>query len=502
VTTAGVPLAAPTRPSHEVELKLRIPSEKSAAVLAAVAGKQGSSRTHLVASYLDTERLDLAAAGMGWRLRREGRRWVQTLKATPRDGDHLEREEDNVPVKGPGRPAPDAALHLGSPAGARLAALLDKLGTEPSERFHTDIWRVSRTVRVPGGTVELAADQGTIASGTRSIDVCELEIELKRGQTRAVIGAARHWAQRHGLWLDVATKAHRGNMLAKGKTELPVCKAPTAQLHPQMSVDAAVREMTRVCLVQITGNTSAVAAGLGGHEHVHQARVGIRKLRTVLAEFGDLCPAVDPTWRTDLAEIFAVLGEARDREVVLAGWLRALEREGSPKVALPQATVDHTGDALRGIDFTILMLDLLQYAHGEPEANDDGPALLHVVGDRLKSLRRTSAKRADEFKKLAIEEQHDVRKQLKRLRYVAELTASLYGRKKVARYIAALEPAQAALGSLNDLSVATELFEELAATDPNAWFAVGWLRSRLDTTVKTCVKPLREAAQAAPFWSH
>jgi triphosphatase len=498
-------------PRHEIELKLRIPPDKLDAVLAAVRGKQGSTRTHLVASYLDTEALDLAANGMGWRLRREGRRWVQTLKATPRDGDNLAREEDNVLVKGQGRPVPDASLHLGSPAGQRLASLLDTLDTEPSERFHTDIWRVARTVRVPGGTVELAVDQGSIASGDRSIDVCELEIELKSGHPRAVVGAAHHWAQRHGLWLDAATKAHRGNMLAKGDDELPVRKAPAAELHRQMSVDAAVREMTRVCLAQILGNTSAVAAGLGGHEHVHQARVGIRKLRTVLAEFGSLCPSVDPTWRTDLAEIFAVLGEARDREVVLAGWLRALEREGSPKVELPQPTIDHTGDALRGIDFTALMLDLLRYAHGEPDTHDDDPDLADperldhdlrdVVSARLKDLRRTSAKRADEFKRLTIEEQHDVRKQLKRLRYVAELTASLYGRKKVARYIAALEPAQDALGTLNDLSVATDMFEALAAIDPNAWFAVGWLRSRFDATAKACVKPLRKAEQAKPSWS-
>ena len=63
-------------------------------------------------------------------------------------------------------------------------------------------------------------------------------------------------------------------------------RQPQAELQRSMSVDAAIREMTHVCLVQILGNSSAVAAGLGGHEHVHQARVGIRKLRTVLAELG------------------------------------------------------------------------------------------------------------------------------------------------------------------------------------------------------------------------
>jgi inorganic triphosphatase YgiF len=492
-------VAVPTR--HEIELKLRIPADRLDAVHAAVRGKQGSTRTHLVASYLDTDGFDLAAAGMGWRLRREGRRWVQTLKATPRNGDGLRREEDNVVVKGPAVPTPDPDRHLGTPAGDRLAELLASTGTAPSERFRTDIWRLSRTVRVSGGRVELALDQGTITSADRSLDVCELEIELKSGDARTVVGAAHRWAQRYGLWLDTATKAHRGVMLSTGATELPVRKAPNAELHRSMSVDAAIREMSRVCLVQILGNTSAVAAGLGSNEHVHQARVGIRKLRTVLAEFGPLSTSVDPTWRSDLAEVFAVLGEARDREVVLAGWLAELERQGSPKVALPTAPADHTGEMLRGIDFTILMLELLGYAHGTPDpAADDEPKLTRIVAGRLKELRRHSAKRADEFRSLGIEDQHDVRKELKRLRYIAELTASLYDRKKVERYVQALEPAQDALGLLNDLSVATELFEALAAVDPNAWFAVGWLRSRHDATVKACVKPLRAAEKADRYW--
>ncbi len=488
-------------PRHEIELKLRIPADRVDQVHAAVRGRQGSTRTHLVASYLDTDAFDLAKAGMGWRLRREGRRWVQTLKATPRSGDGMQREEDNVALKGPGTPTPDPAHHLGTPAGDRLAALLAKTGSTPGERFCTDVWRVARTVRVPGGSVELAFDHGAIASGERSLDVLELEIELKSGQPVAVIGAAHRWAQRHGLWLDTSTKAHRGVMLAKGAAELPVRKAPPTELLRSMSLDAALREMTRVCLVQILGNTSAVAAGLGGHEHVHQARVGIRKLRTVLAEFGTLSQSVDPTWRSDLAEIFAVLGEARDREVVLAGWLTELERQGSPKVALPTPSTDHTGDMLRGLDFTVLMLELLGYAHGDPDpAGPDEPKLVRIVAGRLKELRKQSAKRADEFRSLAIDDQHEVRKELKRLRYVAELTASLYDKKKVDAYVRALEPSQEALGALNDLSVATELFAALAAVDPNAWFAVGWLRSRHDATVKACVKPLRAAERAPRYW--
>jgi len=491
--------AAASSSGREIELKLHVPLAVAAVVQNAVLAQQPPRRIRLQAVYLDTPAQDLAAAGMGWRVRREGRRWMQTLKATPRGSHGMEREEHNVVVRSTGRPTPDATLHAGTPVGDRLVKLLPALSEAPSERFHTDVWRTTRTLRAPGGTVELAFDDGMVAADGNKLRISELEVELKSGSTRAVIVTARRWAFRHSLWLDTTTKAQRGGMLAKGRTTLPVAKAPTPELHRTMSMDAALREMVRACLVQVLGNTSAIAAGLSGHEHVHQARVGIRKLRTVLREFGPLCPAVNPAWATDLAQVFNVLGAARDREVVLGDWLARLEKLGAPTLHVPAPAPDtDPADVLRGIDFTTLALDLLEYAHGT--ADDDGLDVRDEVVARLRHLRKASAQQYDHFVGLPVEAQHDVRKDLKRLRYVAELTATLFPSKKVNRFIATLEPAQNALGTLNDLIVATELFRSMAEVESEAWFAVGWLSSRLERTVQRCVKPLKAAAQHEPYW--
>jgi triphosphatase len=486
---------------QEIELKLHIDAEHIDAVVKAVHGRTGATRTHLQASYLDTPKFGLAAAGMGWRLRREGRRWVQTLKAQlPGGPDGLRREEHNVVVRGPGRPQPDAALHAGTDAGDVLIKKLRKLDPAPTEQFRTDVWRETRPYRVPGGSVELAVDRGKIVAGERTLAVSELEIELLTGAPRAVINAARHWATRHHLWIDVTTKAQRGVMLAKGADVLPVAKAPMPALHRAMTVDEAVREMTRACLVQILGNTSALAAGLGGHEHVHQARVGIRKLRTTFREFGPYVPAVQPEWSTDLAEVFSVLGASRDREVVLAGWLERLESVGGPRLLTSVVEVPESAQILRTIDFTVLALDLLEFANGEAQPSE--LLFIDLVGEHLQNLRKGSVKQADVFTSLDIEAMHDVRKELKRLRYVAELSESLFPAKKVKAFVKAMAPAQDALGELNDLIVAVELFEEMTAADPGAWFAVGWLRSRRESTVNRCVKPLRVSAKATPYWRH
>ena len=76
----------------EIELKLRLPRSAVAAVLrhpAVAAVRRGRTRVATLRStYFDTDDIRLARAGIGLRLRREGRRWLQTIKGPqdPRSG--------------------------------------------------------------------------------------------------------------------------------------------------------------------------------------------------------------------------------------------------------------------------------------------------------------------------------------------------------------------------------------------------------------------------------
>jgi inorganic triphosphatase YgiF len=66
----------------EIELKFLVPATARAGVGAEMSrGSTTLERISLAAMYLDTRDRRLAAAGLSWRLRREGRRWIQTLKA-------------------------------------------------------------------------------------------------------------------------------------------------------------------------------------------------------------------------------------------------------------------------------------------------------------------------------------------------------------------------------------------------------------------------------------
>lgn len=207
----------------EVELKLQVPPEAAERVRAAVMRGRWQA-TPLAATYADIADDRLAANAFALRLRREGERWVQTLKGR---GDGLmQRLEHEVPLPATRtRPRLDPARHAGTPAGDALARLLAD-GAPLAERYRTDIRRTHRVLKTGGATVEIAFDEGWIVAGRRRLAVCEVEFELLAGPPAALVALALRWTCRFGLRLDVRTKSERGHRLALGLAHGPATPAP------------------------------------------------------------------------------------------------------------------------------------------------------------------------------------------------------------------------------------------------------------------------------------
>jgi inorganic triphosphatase YgiF len=112
---------------HEIELKYHVPPARRAAVDAAVAGRARPARQRLQAVYFDTAGRDLAQAGMALRIRREGRRRIQTLKAAGDDG--MTRAEHNVVLPASAGEHAEPSLHAGTPCGDALVKHLSKVSS-------------------------------------------------------------------------------------------------------------------------------------------------------------------------------------------------------------------------------------------------------------------------------------------------------------------------------------------------------------------------------------
>ncbi len=528
---------------NEIELKFQVPAARRAQVDAAVAGRAPQRRVRLQAVYVDTPERLLAQAGLALRVRREGREWVQTLKGPTDDG--ISRAEHNVGLGNATEvPLADPARHRGTAVGERLLKLLAaQPGAVLGPLYRTDILRRSRLQRVNGaprpphgdrpprgstnsgaahrfvgsGSVELAFDEGRILAGDAHIAVCELEIELVAGSPLAVIDTARGWVARYGVWLDTRSKAERGDLLARGEAEAPARGAAPVELDPGLSLHQAWLRVLRSCAEQVSVNASQVASGEHGDEHVHQLRVGLRRLRSAmrLFEFGG-----EPMLPGDVGEaaasLFRRLGGARDQVAIqgafaadLTAALHSAGVQGEMPPALADADAQSATDVLRSAASQAFLLDLLAGAHAGAHAEapvgdvGDGAASLELkamLARRLKRWHRQATRDAQGYAELDDEGRHRLRKRIKRLRYAVEFAGSLFSRAAVRRYLRALRALQDRLGAINDAVVGIGAFNAARDSDPRAWFAVGWLAARRDVLVTDAKPELRRFAKARGFW--
>jgi inorganic triphosphatase YgiF len=533
-----------------VGLRFLVPPAARAGIVSAL--ERGSStldRTTLAAMYLDTDDRRLARAGMAWRLRREARRWIQTVTAV--GSNALERFEHKAI-----RPdaSPEASAHAGTPLGDRLIGLLRRAradGLEPGVRFRTEVRRTARRIRTRGALVEVAFDEGRLVAADASRRIRELEFELVSGSPMAMLALAERWRKRFALVCDPRSKAERGDHLADGLPFPPVRKADRPSYTDEATATEAFGLVLDECLAHIIRNAVGLTEGDSsqGVEHVHQLRVGIRRLRSALRSFQGWVPTPPADLVAGLRSLFSTLGSSRDSEVLASGVVAELAKAGAPPLTLPPGRPGpDPADAVKAADTQHNFLAWVAWraalapapavAAAEPAAGnrgeqpaaadaagsaeagspdaaaehtgkhptitaepaaDDDPRLFHRKVSRR--LRRWHARIVVDWKSFDDLDDaglHALRKRIKRQRYAVEFFSPLLRRRQVERYLESLAAIQDRMGALNDLFVARTRYQSLGSLDPAVWFALGWLTARI-AELRALAKPeLARLAKAEP----
>jgi inorganic triphosphatase YgiF len=461
----------------EAELKLLLEPREGRRLLrhpAVVALKQGRARSRrFVATYFDTPQLDLADAGVAFRVRQEGAHWVQGVKSGGEGAGGLHRREEFEWALAADRP--DLTLLDGTPFVKLFArsAVRDQLAPV----FVTEFTRMAAPLAFPDGALgELAFDVGEIRAGSRVEPLSEAEIELKSGSAANAFTLALAVCDDVALRLGAASKAERGVALVAGRVPAPRKAAPVA-LDVQMTAGEALRRIAWSAIGQMQANeTGTVEAA--DPEYLHQFRVGLRRLRSILAlARAPLAASIHAGLLDDLRALQQALGPARDWDVfttqtlppivaafpsvsglkgirVRAGQLRrAHDRQAAETVA----SRDMQKLVLRlGLALTDATLD----PRDEPSAWLGRPARSYaaeILDARFRKLRKRGAHLAT----ATPEQRHATRIAGKKLRYAAEFFAPLFSAKRARRFAAALAELQDVLGALNDATVTSRLLDEL-----------------------------------------
>ena len=234
--------------------------------------------TSLLSVYFDTGTLKLRRNHLSLRVRRNGDRRVQTIKVG--NGTALiERGEWE-------RAVPTAEPDLNAARGTALQPVLSKkVRRSLKPVFETRVTRTTYPIKTRDSLIELAIDRGEIDTGRESSTVCELELELKRGQPTDLFLLARRIAIKTPVDVTLASKAERGYRLFAGEKPAPIRSLPLALSRNACSREA-FQAIARACLHQLVGNLPLLRKR--DPEGLHQTRVAIRRLRAAISLFSEI----------------------------------------------------------------------------------------------------------------------------------------------------------------------------------------------------------------------
>lgn len=482
---------------NEFEIKLSIPNEKLKSLESFIISKGGLRRQRLQAFYIDTDDFLMAKSGIALRIRKEGRFWIQTLKAL--GANQFERLEHNVSLQAwdPEHPLIDLALHMDHPAGKVLKKTLGKKVQHTlSVRYQTDIWRRRVEVKSRNLRLEYALDRGLIKSIQRDgtqlhLPVQEIEVELLEGDTCAVIPHIKTLINRFKAYIDIRSKAQRGFYLSLGKLYGDPVRSELTKLSGYLD-HQIVSSIVDDCLGQILSNMSEINAGTEDYdEYLHQLRVGLRRLKTALKIISLDDIFLDPAELDVLSAIFLKLGLYRDSNYLYEKLNPALLEVDGPTLDLGHHEKHaHPRIFLSDKSFQLFLLNLIELVlqkQKEPAIKGNTvleseesvkPVMLKVkILNMLGKIHRDTRKTAKHFLVLPEAERHELRKKLKRFRYSLEFFSEFADRKKYALFMKQLKKVLEHLGDYNDICVAIDYINSSLVQPTPHWFALGWLKA-------------------------
>ncbi|MFB5148885.1 CHAD domain-containing protein [Burkholderia orbicola] len=329
-------------------------------------------------------------------------------------------------------------------------------------------------------------------------------VAARTAALHALFAAARELSGAWPAFVQLTSVIDRA--CAGGPVAATLVKAQPVDLTGLRTQRAALFALSGDITAQWLGNECGVL-DRDDPEFVHQMRVALRRLRTLMRFFPHF---TDRQWKdtlgVDLRWLAKLLGTVRDWDVFATESLPALiaadgggsDWDGTLDAARAQSMAARVElrQALHSARYARLTLGWLEWL--------SALALPAADGDDAPSLRRHATKRvrrlfghlygSPSLTSLDTAARHQVRIDAKRLRYALEFFASLASRRTRTETVKTLARVQSVLGEANDAMVALHHLEQLAAPPYQLGFVRGYgaaLEQRAARDAETLLASLR-----------
>lgn len=529
---------------QEIELKFLV-SESCLKGLIRQVKVKSSQVKNLAAHYYDTPDQQLAQAGIGLRIRKEGDTWVQTIKAggdgiaarlehnAILDSEQVQAMLDNNTLM------PDLTIYKDTDIAPALKDFkLKKLAKTLTRLYVTDVQRTTRLLveKDNEGTdnnIEMAYDHGEIVHGDDDSQrdvIQEIEFELVSGDLDFLFMTAKTWCKRYKLCLSTVTKAERGGLLIKNQSHSPAVSADLSQLNinKKISMPAFVRAAVHNCLLQILPNSSAIVAGSTDDEHILQLHIGINRLRAAIDAFASFSDEINPDWQPILKQTATLLSDYRELNYLANHIDPELQKHGSPAVDWSvdiDALKIEPIDTVKANDFQLTLLELIAFTMSDPNLEPQADKLARDKLEKILSKEYKKCLKADQkaeeisdvdFDNDDVDADVDTNisdegqseselcDHLKGLLYISEFSAPLLSqkksKKKTKRWLKCLIKAQTALEHYHNHKQYQQRYYLKSLSNANALYGAGWFAAALAKDHKHAEKHLSKVSDSSIFW--
>ena len=476
--------------STETELKLSLRAQDVTALLnhPLLAGK--SQRQKLKNTYFDTPDLRLHQRKIAVRERYILKKTLLTIKTAGASQGGLASRSEWEALTEPRDFNFKAVID-----DTQLADDLSLLKPELKPIFTTDFHRQQWIVNFQGACIEVALDRGKISSKTsrasKASPILELELELLEGTPLALFALARTLSKSVYLKPNNISKAQRGYALFLDTQPIPTLSA-TMRLDSKLSPLETFQQISLSALSHLQANDPGMLS-LTPEEYIHQARIAIRQIRLAIKLFSKILPKkFVKKWQEKWRGVFHDLENTRNWDVFLKVLMPMLEgpfpdhdslielrnsaQEQSHKARRKaQKVLESKSYASRQLQFAqaILSLDSLKEF---PKSKSHDQETMSVKNFAIQILEKQSQSLKNELTGRHLKKPqilHQIRLDIKQSHDSMMFFIDFLPQKKTTRYISILSNLQKLLGSLNDLSTAKILIDQLKIASPK--IALSWI---------------------------
>ncbi len=512
--------------STETELRLTfrpedLPKLKNAAMPRSRARER--IQTQRITSVLfDTADQQLCRQNILLEVRKRGDRYVQKVRANGSriNGVNVYKEWEN--------PVPSEEPVLAAIADLDLRRLATPgNGADLVPAVRSDLNRTTRIRKFDEGEIAIQIDTGSMNAGTAAEPVAELTLRLRAGLPNLLFRFARELQEAIPLRVPPSGSNALAFSLLSGE-EPKWRKSGKLEIDENGAVEDALISIVRHCLDHLQGNEECLLSS-DHPEGVHQMRVAMRRLRSGLRNFRAVLPpgqydhlVGELRWITkELADardldVFTeeIVGPVAERFPDAAGFERLNGRLAENRVEARAAA----REAIASKRYARFVLDtrawITDRAWRNQAVTEESAWLFRPISELSNVLLRKRFKKVRnmgrQFDELPEEERHQLRIEVKKLRYAVDFFSSLYGRGRVKAFVERMQKLQDGLGYMNDVVVAGSLLERLQNEENGpdgvhireaAAFVLGWHTQAAVEAQKHLSEDVADFIASKPFWT-